>query len=65
MGVNSLSMNLGSVLKIKWMIRSVGYDSARTLLAEVLEFDNAAAIRRRANAFLEEHGLSGLLRMGK
>ncbi|HAO33262.1 MAG TPA: phosphoenolpyruvate-protein phosphotransferase PtsP, partial [Candidatus Competibacteraceae bacterium] len=50
MGVNSLSMNLGSVLKIKWMIRSVGYDSARTLLAEVLEFDNAAAIRRRANA---------------
>ncbi|MGB2680039.1 MAG: phosphoenolpyruvate--protein phosphotransferase [Candidatus Competibacter sp.] len=65
MGVNSLSMNLGSVLKIKWMIRSVGYDSARTLLAEVLEFDNAAAIRRRANAFLDEHGLSGLLRMGK
>ncbi|MBK7543936.1 MAG: phosphoenolpyruvate--protein phosphotransferase [Candidatus Competibacteraceae bacterium] len=65
MGVNSLSMNLGSVLKIKWMIRSIGYDAARELVAEVMTFDNAAAIRKRANAFLDEHGLSGLLRVRK
>ena len=65
MGVNSLSMNLGSVLKIKWMIRSIGYDAARELLAEVMASDNAAAIRKRANAFLDEHGLSGLLRVRK
>ncbi|KAB2934487.1 MAG: phosphoenolpyruvate--protein phosphotransferase [Candidatus Contendobacter sp.] len=65
MGVDSLSMNLGSLLKIKWLIRSVPYCEARTLLAEVADCDRAAAIRDRANAFLEQHGLSGLLRVGK
>ncbi|MFO1424165.1 MAG: phosphoenolpyruvate--protein phosphotransferase [Candidatus Competibacteraceae bacterium] len=65
MGVDSLSMNLGSLLKIKWLIRSVPYSEAQTLLAEVMDLDSAAAIRDRANAFLEQHGLSGLLRVGK
>ncbi|HRD65958.1 MAG TPA: phosphoenolpyruvate--protein phosphotransferase [Candidatus Competibacter sp.] len=65
MGVNSLSMNLGSLLKIKWMIRSIRYDAAQSLLAEVMVMDHAAAIRDRANAFLDEHGLGGLLRVGK
>ncbi|MDG4551226.1 MAG: phosphoenolpyruvate--protein phosphotransferase [Candidatus Contendobacter sp.] len=65
MGVDSLSMNLGSLLKIKWLIRSVPYSEAQTLLAEVTDLDSAAAIRDRANAFLEQHGLSGLLRVGK
>lgn len=65
MGVDSLSMNLGSLLKIKWMIRSIRHDAARELLAEVMAFDDAAAIRDRANAFLDQHGLSGLLRVGK
>ena len=65
MGVDSLSMNLGSLLKIKWLIRSIRYDEARALLAEVMTFDSAAAIRDRANAFLDAHGLSGLLRVGK
>jgi len=65
MGVDSLSMNLGSLLKIKWLVRSIRYDAARTLLAEVMTFDSAAAIRDRANAFLDTHGLSGLLRVGK
>jgi phosphotransferase system enzyme I (PtsP) len=65
MGVNSLSMNLGSLLKIKWMIRSLRYDRVQELLAEVMTFDNAAAIRARANAFLDQQGLGGLLRVGK
>jgi phosphotransferase system enzyme I (PtsP) len=65
MGVDSLSMNLGSLLKIKWLIRSVRYDEAQALLAEVAEFDSAAAIRDRTNTFLDQHGLSGLLRVGK
>jgi phosphotransferase system enzyme I (PtsP) len=65
MGVDSLSMNLGSLLKIKWLIRSVPYSEAQTLLAEVMDLDSATAIRDRANGFLEQHGLSGLLRVGK
>ena len=65
MGVDSLSMNLGSLLKIKWMIRSIRYAAAQELLAEVMTFDNAAAIRSRATLFLEQQGLSGLLRVGR
>ncbi|MDS4031330.1 MAG: phosphoenolpyruvate--protein phosphotransferase [Candidatus Contendobacter sp.] len=65
MGVDSLSMNLGSLLKIKWLIRSIPYCEAQTLLAEVVDLDSATAIRDRANAFLEQHGLGGLLRVGK
>lgn len=65
MGVDSLSMNLGSLLKVKWMIRSIPYGEAQALLAEVTDFDSVAAIRDRVNMFLEQHGLSGLLRVGK
>ena len=65
MGVDSLSMNLGSLLKIKWLIRSIRYDEAQALLADVADLDRTAAIRDRANAFLEQHGLGGLLRVGK
>ena len=65
MGVDSLSMNLGSLLKIKWLIRSVPYQEAQTLLNEVAHLESAAAIRERANAFLDQHELSGLLRVGK
>lgn len=65
MGVDSLSMNLGSVLKIKWLIRSIRYEAAQDFLAEVMTLDHAAIIRERANVFLDQHGLSGLLRVGK
>lgn len=65
MGADSLSMNLGSVLKIKWLIRSIRYEAAQDFLAEVMVLDHAAVIRERANAFLDQHGLSGLLRVGK
>ena len=65
MGVDSLSMNLGSLLKIKWLIRSIRYEEAQALLADVADLDRTALIRDRANAFLEQHGLGGLLRVGK
>ena len=65
MGVDSLSMNLGSLLKIKWLIRSTPYAEAQALLAEVMALSHVAAIRDRASAFLDQHGLSGLLRVGK
>ncbi len=65
MGVDSLSMNLGSVLKIKWLVRSIRYEAAQDFLAEVMALDHAAVIRERAHAFLDQQGLSGLLRVGK
>ncbi|MCB1825515.1 MAG: phosphoenolpyruvate-protein phosphotransferase PtsP, partial [Candidatus Competibacteraceae bacterium] len=65
MGVDSLSMNLGSLLKIKWMIRSIRHDAAQDMLAEAMRMDNATAIREHANLFLDQQGLSSLLRVGK
>ena len=65
MGVDSLSMNLGSLLKIKWMIRSIRYDATQAVLAEAMRMDNAAAIREHANTFLDQQGLGSLLRVGK
>ena len=65
MGLDSLSMNLGSLLKVKWTIRSVRYDEAQALLNEVIDLDTATTIRTRTNVFLDQHGLGGLLRVGK
>lgn len=49
MGADSLSMNLGSLLKIKWLIRTVRYDAAQQLLLEAMTLNTAAAIRDHAN----------------
>lgn len=65
MGLDSLSMSLGSLLKVKWMIRSVRHDDTQALLNTVMELDAAGAIRERTNAFLEQHGLGSLLRVNK
>jgi phosphotransferase system, enzyme I, PtsP len=65
MGVDSLSMSLGNLLKIKWVIRTFEFDYARKLLAEALQMDSASTIRERLNAVLEQHGLGGLVRVGK
>ncbi len=65
MGVDSLSMSLGNLLKIKWVIRSFTFSEARTLLHESLAMTSVAAIRKRLNGALEERGLGGLVRAGK
>lgn len=63
MGVDSLSMNLGSILKIKWMVRSIHHTAAKELLSEVMNFEDAATIRKYTNNFLDKYGLSSLLRI--
>ena len=65
MGVDNLSMSLGNLLKVKWMIRTIAFSHAQELLAETLQMDTAGSIRQRLNAVLEEHGLGGLVRIGK
>jgi phosphotransferase system enzyme I (PtsP) len=65
MGVDSLSMSLGNLLKVKWIIRTIAYGYARELLAEVLAMDNTQPVRKRLNRVLEEHGLGGLVRAGR
>jgi phosphotransferase system enzyme I (PtsP) len=65
MGVDNLSMSLGNLLKVKWVIRSIKRSYAHELLTEVLQMDNTDDIRERLNGVLEAHGLGGLVRIGK
>ncbi|MEE4376615.1 MAG: phosphoenolpyruvate--protein phosphotransferase [Candidatus Competibacteraceae bacterium] len=64
MGVDNLSMSLGNLLKVKWVIRTIPYQRARELLAEVMVMEETSLIRERLNAVLEGYGLGGLIRIG-
>ncbi len=65
MGMDSLSVSSSSLLRIKWVVRSISMQQARSLLDEVLQMDRSELIRERMNAALEENGLGGLVRAGK
>jgi phosphotransferase system enzyme I (PtsP) len=64
MGVHSLSMGAGSLLRVKWVIRSISRGRAREILSMVLECEDAACVRRLLTQALEEVGLGVLLRPG-
>ena len=64
-GVDSLSMSAGSLLKIRWVIRSFSRSRARGLLQRALRMTDARQVRDMMEASLEEMGLGGLIRPGK
>lgn len=65
MGVDALSMSVASLLRIKWVIRSLSRETCKGLLAEALEMDSATEIRSMLNNALDDAGLGGLVRAGK
>jgi phosphotransferase system enzyme I (PtsP) len=65
MGFDSLSMSVGSLPRVKWVIRSFRQDTARELVKQALSLENAASIRALLNSALEQAGLGGLVRAGK
>ena len=65
MGLDALSMSVGSLLRVKWVVRSVSRLHARQLLSVALKMEDAAQIRRLMETSLEELGLGGLIRPGK
>jgi phosphotransferase system enzyme I (PtsP) len=65
MGVDGLSMSLGNLLKVKWVIRTISLEHARELLAQSLTLTDSGPIRKMLNQVLEEKGLGGLVRAGK
>ncbi|MCW9005829.1 MAG: phosphoenolpyruvate-protein phosphotransferase PtsP, partial [Gammaproteobacteria bacterium] len=64
MGVDSLSMSVGSLLRVKWVIRSFSRKQAEQLAAQVLTMEKARDIRSLFNQALNEAGLGGLVKAG-
>ena len=65
MGVHSLSMGAGSLLRVKRVIRSVSRSRAREVLKVALQCEDAAAVRRLLMETLDAVGLKGLVRPGR
>ena len=65
MGVDSLSMSSASLLRVKWVVRSFSKSETRSLLEEVWQLEDAAAIRALLYNMLEQAGLGGLVRAGR
>jgi len=65
MGVDSLSMSAGSLLRVKRVIRSFQLRQAEELLEDVLECEDAAMVHALMQQTLEQMGLGGLIRPGK
>ncbi len=65
MGVESLSMSANSLLKVKWVVRSLSRTRSRDLLQAALQLEEAQAVRRLMREALEGMGLGGLVRPGK
>ena len=61
MGFDILSMNSGALLKVKSVIRSITYSSARDLLDSVLEMDDMHAIRKEVDLMLYNSGVDRVL----
>jgi len=65
MGVHSLSMGAGSLLRVKGVIRSMSRARARELLQIALRSETGRDVRRLLAAALEDIGLGGLVRPGR
>lgn len=65
MGVDSLSMSAGRLLRVKWVVRSFSQSRARQLLNMVLRMEDTDQVRRFMEGALDDMGLGGLFRPGK
>jgi phosphotransferase system enzyme I (PtsP) len=65
LGVDSLSMSTGSLLRVKRTIRSLEKKQAEEWLQNALQMDDAEDVSSYMRAVLEEKGLEMLIRPGK
>ncbi len=64
-GVDSLSVTMASLPRIKWVVRSFSRSEARALFDRAMEIQDPGAIRRLLDDALVEAGLGALVRAGK
>ncbi len=65
LGVDSLSLSAGDLLRVKSVIRSFTYEDALKLWKRVKKYETAEPTRKVLSLELEKRGLGGLLRAGK
>ncbi len=65
MGVDSMSMGPGGLLKSKWVVRSISVTRARQWLRAILRMEDADEVRAFMEKRLDELGLGGLYRPGR
>lgn len=65
LGVDSLSMTVGSLSRVKWVLRSISSEVAKGLTNTALALEDADEIRSLLVSVLEDAGLGGLVRAGK
>jgi len=63
MGIDSLSMSVGSLLRVKLAIRSVSRQLTQALLRQALTMEKTEEIRALFNQVLEQAGLARLIRV--
>jgi phosphotransferase system enzyme I (PtsP) len=63
--VDSLSMSSGSLLKVKWVIRSFSRSHARQLTKHAMRMESAAQVKGFMEGALEDMGLGRLSRASK
>jgi len=64
MGIDSLSMSVSSLPRVKWVIRKVTRAKAREILNDVLSMEDSPTIRNFLHKTFEEHDMGGLIRAG-
>ena len=65
MGIDSLSMSVGSLLRAKKVIKSVSMSEMATMFCEAITMADAEDIREFYTDSLDQKGLGGLIRAGK
>ena len=65
LGVDSLSMSVGSLLKVKWLVRTFTQQYASQLVKEVLIMEKASDIRKKISEVIDKAGLGAILTSGK
>jgi len=65
MGIDSLSMSVGSLLRAKKVIMSFSHAELIEMLQQALTMSEAFMIREMYAGKLDQRGLGGLIRAGK
>lgn len=65
MGYRHLSMNGRSVARVKYLLRHINLEEARTLTERSLEAQLATEVRHQVASFMERRGMGGLIRGGR